>query len=234
MTDCASLTWPHAEHLADAGAVLVVPVGSTEQHGPHLPLTTDTDIAVAIAQGAARREPRLVVAPALPYGSSGEHRGFAGTLSIGQEAIELLLVELGRSASTTFSAFVFVSTHGGNLSALTRAVDRLRGEGRCVERWSPSWSGDLHAGRTETSLMLAIAPARVRLEAAAPGDGRPFSVLEPALRRGGLRSVTANGVLGDPTGADADEGRRLLDDAVLDLVATVTPHPTGPEREVTG
>src|SRR5205807_5160572 len=79
-------------------SLLVVPLGSTEQHGPHLPLSTDTDIAVALAERLAARRPHVVVAPALPYGSSGEHAGFAGTLSIGQAALEHVVIELVRSA----------------------------------------------------------------------------------------------------------------------------------------
>ena len=96
----AGATWPEAERDM-AGAVLAVPVGSTEQHGPHLPLSTDTDIAVALVERLAARRHDVVAAPAVAYGSSGEHAGFAGTLSIGREATELLLVELGRSASAT-------------------------------------------------------------------------------------------------------------------------------------
>ena len=114
-------------------AVLVVPVGSTEQHGPHLPLSTDTEIAVALAgrlaelrSGATSAPVRWSVAPAVPYGSSGEHDGFPGTISIGQEAIELLIVELARSASATFTRIVFVSAHGGNAEPLRRAMGRLR------------------------------------------------------------------------------------------------------------
>ena len=98
MTLLADLTWPEAARLAATGALLAVPVGSTEQHGPHLPLATDTDIAVALAVRLAARRPGVVVAPPVSYGSSGEHAGFAGTLSIGQAAVELMLTELGRSA----------------------------------------------------------------------------------------------------------------------------------------
>ena len=153
--------------------MLLVPVGATEQHGPHLPLTTDTDIAVALCARAASLESRAVVAPALAYGSSGEHEGFAGTLSIGGPATEQVLVELGRSASAHFSHLVLVSTHGGNRAVVDRAVARLQAEGRSAVAWVPSWTGDLHAGRTETSLMLAIAPERVDLTAAVAGDRRP-------------------------------------------------------------
>jgi creatinine amidohydrolase len=219
MTALADSTWPEVATAAGTGAVLVVPLGSTEQHGPHLPLTTDTDIAVAIAREASARRPRLVVAPPVAYGSSGEHDGFAGTLSIGQEATELVLVELGRSATAQFDRVIVVSAHGGNAAPLARAVARLADEGRAVEAWWPKWGGDLHAGRTETSLMLAIAPERVDLDRAEVGDTRSLATLLPVLEEQGVRSVSPNGVLGDPSGADAAEGRRLLDRAVDDLVS---------------
>lgn len=213
----SALAWPDVPV-----GVLAVPIGSTEQHGPHLPLTTDTDIAEAIVDGLAGRRPDLVVAPTVPYGSSGEHAGFPGTLSIGREATELLLVELGRSAADSFDAVLVVSTHGGNADPVNRAVGRLRDEGRQVRAWAPRWKGDAHAGRVETSVMLAVAPGRVDMGRAAPGNLAPLAGLLPALSTGGTRSVSENGVLGDPTGASADEGRRLLAAAIDDVEAMVT------------
>jgi creatinine amidohydrolase len=219
--DLDGLTWPEVEHRAQRGGILLVPVGSTEQHGPHLPLTTDTDIAVAVARQVGRLDPRVVVAPAVAYGSSGEHQAFAGTLSIGSDVTEAVLVELGRSASVAFARVVVVSTHGGNATPVARAMALLHAEGHPVMAWWPSWPGDLHAGRTETSLMLTIAPERVRLEQADAGDQRPIRTLLPLLVEGGVRAVSANGVLGDPTGASADEGDRLLAAAVADLAEMI-------------
>jgi creatinine amidohydrolase len=215
----AASTWPEAARAAELGRWLVVPLGSTEQHGPHLPLSTDTDIAVAVAEGAAARDRRLVVAPAVAYGASGEHQAFPGTISIGQDATRLLLLELGRSAAIDFDRVVVVSAHGGNAGPLAEAMRQLAEEGHPVSAWSPSWSGDLHAGRSETALMLAIAPERVHLDRAEPGDPRPLSELLPRLRAGGVRSVSENGVLGDPRGATAEEGGRLLGLAVGSLLA---------------
>ena len=212
----AGATWPEAERDM-TGAVLAVPVGSTEQHGPHLPLSTDTDVAVALVERLAARRHDVVAAPAIAYGSSGEHEGFAGTLSIGREATELLLVELGRSASATFAAVVLVSAHGGNRVPVERAERRLRAEGRRVLAVFPRWPGDAHAGRVETSLMLALHPDRVRRGLAEAGEAAPIEELMPRLVAGGVRRVSANGVLGDPAGADAAEGRRLLDRAVEEL-----------------
>ena len=215
----ADLVWPQAERVR--AGVLVVPIGATEQHGPHLPLSTDTDIAVALAERLADAlGAGAVVAPALAYGSSGEHAGFAGTVSIGREAVEHVLVELGRSASETFARVVLVSAHGGNAEPVVRAVERLRAEGRDAIALSPGFGGDAHAGRTETSVMLALCPERVR-PAAEAGATAPLADLWPALRERGVRAVSANGVLGDPAGASADEGRRLLETATAELAAAV-------------
>jgi mycofactocin system creatininase family protein len=221
MNRLSDATWPELGRLAAAGAVLVVPIGATEQHGPHLPVTTDADIAVAVVEAAAATDPLLVVALVVAYGSSGEHDGFAGTLSIGRDATEELLVELGRSASRDFAHVVLACAHGGNAAPLAGALGRLAAEGHPVTGWWPRWSGDLHAGRTETSLMLAIAPERVRLGLATAGDGRPVGELLPLLEARGVRSVSPTGVLGDPTGAGADEGERLLRAAAADLAAVV-------------
>jgi creatinine amidohydrolase len=220
----ADLAWPELEARNRQGraTVLAVPLGATEQHGPHLPLSTDTDIAVALCEALADVRDDLVVAPALAYGSSGEHEGFAGTLSIGQEALELVVVELVRSAMRTFDAVLLVSTHGGNLECVIRATARLRGEGHDIELFAPVTGGDAHAGRTETSLMLALAPAQVRMGVAVPGDTRPMAELLPLLKASGVRSVSASGILGDPIGAGAAEGEALiarLSDQLLAFVA---------------
>jgi mycofactocin system creatininase family protein len=209
-----------AAHAA-AGGILAVPIGSTEQHGPHLPLGTDSDVALAVARGLAGRMPDVAVAPLVAYGSSGEHAGFAGTLSIGQAALELLLLELGRSAGETYRRQVFVSAHGGNADTVSRVVRQLRAESRDVLLWTARWDGDAHAGVTETSLQLALDPGRVRTERAEPGNVAPLAELLPALRAGGVKAVSPNGVLGDPTGASADAGRALLETMTDDLHARV-------------
>lgn len=218
----ADLAWPDVADVVAGEAVLAVPLGATEQHGPHLPLGTDTDVAVALCERLAAARAGVVVAPALPYGSSGEHAGFAGTLSIGRAALVTVLVELVRSATDTFRHVLLVSGHGGNAEPLARAAGLLRAESRDVETFLPRWEGDPHAGRTETSLQLALDARRVRLDRAAAGDTRPLAQLLPELRSGGVRRVSPNGVLGDPSGASAAEGEQLLDALTADLLAHVT------------
>jgi creatinine amidohydrolase len=214
------LRWPEVAAVA-AGSLLVVPLGSTEQHGPHLPLGTDSAVAVALAGRLAAARADVVVAPVLPFGAAGEHAAFPGTLSIGAAALELVVVELVRSADA-FAGVVLVSGHGGNAEALRSAVKTVTAEGRRAFAWAPCLPGaDAHAGRTETSLLLALSPEDVRLAAAERGDTRPLAAVMGELRRGGVAAVSANGVLGDPAGANAEEGWRLLDRLAADLIAAV-------------
>ncbi|HWG26706.1 mycofactocin biosynthesis peptidyl-dipeptidase MftE [Actinospica sp.] len=209
----AELTWPEVAERAAGGALLAVPMGSTEQHGPHLPLSTDADIAMALCERLAAELPDVLIAPLVPYGSSGEHAGFAGTLSIGQDATEHLALELGRSAAETFSRLLFVSGHGGNAEPLGRAVARLQAESRDVVLFQPDWeNGDAHAGREETAMLLALRPAIVRVELSAPGERRPLAEIMPRLRAEGVRAVSPSGVLGDPTKATAVAGAQLLNE----------------------
>lgn len=212
-TSLVARTWPTV-----GAPVLIVPLGSTEQHGAHLPLDTDTSIAVVVAEALAARAKAAgedaVVAPAVAYGSSGEHQDFAGTISIGTAALELMLIELGRSASHWARRTVFVNGHGGNLEALIAAVRVLRSEQRDAA-WLPCAPDngephDAHAGHLETSLALHLRPSLVRTNRVEPGATEPIGELLPRLRAGGVRSVSPNGVLGNPTTATAAEGDRLL------------------------
>ncbi|MBR7833133.1 mycofactocin biosynthesis peptidyl-dipeptidase MftE [Actinospica durhamensis] len=211
--DLSRSTWPQ---VPPSGATVLVPVGSTEQHGPHLPLSTDSVIASAVAERtAARLGGSRFVAPVVAFGNSGEHAGFPGTVSIGHEALRLVLIELVRSLGLWAARTVLVNGHGGNVRTLNEAVGQLRTEGHAV-----AWTGcdfpgaDAHAGRTETSVLLHLAPETVDLAAAEAGETRPIRELMRQLEAGGVRAVAANGVLGDPSGADAQEGRRLMDDLV--------------------
>jgi mycofactocin precursor peptide peptidase len=170
------------------------------------------------------------VAPAIAFGSSGEHDAFPGTLSIGTPALIEVLVELGRDASRDWGGLLLVNGHGGNDEAVSAAVARLRAEGRqCAAFAVAPASGDAHAGRTETALLLHLDPAVVRIELAQAGERRPLSEVIDRLRGDGVRAVSPNGVLGDPRGATADEGRRLLDEltdacaAALDAVLPPVP-----------
>jgi mycofactocin precursor peptide peptidase len=218
VTSLAGSVWPEMP----GAPLLVVPLGSVEQHGHHLPLGTDTSVACAAAERAAAALDGVLLAPALAYGASGEHEGFPGTISIGTEALTGLLVEYGRSACRWAGRVLIVNGHGGNLDALRSAVPLLRSEGRDVA-WFPCGvaGGDAHAGRTETSLMLHVEPEWVVGGRAVPGVTTPIGELLPRLRDEGVRAVSPTGVLGDPTGASAEEGAALLSALAHRLVAAV-------------
>jgi mycofactocin system creatininase family protein len=208
-----------SRQLDGTSAAVVVPVGSTEQHGPHLPLDTDTRIATAVARSMLDRlsDHSYLLAPAVAYGASGEHESFPGTISIGEEALERLLVEFGRSACRWAPRVLFVNGHGGNVAVLRSATRLLRHEGRDVAWCSCSVAGgDAHAGHTETSLLLYLSPSDVLVGQTRPGNTAPLAELMPRMRSGGVAAVSEVGILGDPTTANAVDGERLFGEMVTD------------------
>lgn len=212
-----------AEVAAGSPSTLVIPLGSTEQHGPHLPLDTDTRIAEAVAARVVASNNTAWLGPTIAIGASGEHQGFAGTLSVGTEVLASMLIEIARTAGPEFDRIAVINAHGGNLTALTRAHQTCEFEGRRLMKWSVRLpDADLHAGRTETSLMLAIAPDLVRLDRAEAGVQAPLDEILSTIHKEGLKGVTPNGVLGDPTGATAEEGRELLEQLVADAAREVS------------
>ena len=218
MRDLSNLTWQQVP----SAPLVVVPVGSIEQHGPHLPLDTDLAVAQAVAMEVVASTPGAWLAPALPYGASGEHQDFAGTCSIGTEALRHVVLELVRSMSTWARRVVLINGHGGNVTALTQAVDQLVAEGHDV-----AWvgcqvpGGDLHAGMTETSLMQHIRPISLRRDRIEPGNLSPLQDILPTMAQRGVAAVSANGVLGDPRGYSEAEGRRCLTVMVASVQATL-------------
>ena len=223
-----------SSQLLSTSPSILIPLGSTEQHGPHLPLDTDTRIATAVARGAraslhARLGQEWLVAPAIAYGASGEHQSFAGTISIGTDALTTLLVEYGRSAASWAQRLVFVNGHGGNVGALRAAAALLRAEGRDAG-WCPcvAVGGDAHAGHTETSVLLHISPADVLTDRWLAGNRAPLPELLPSMRSGGVEAVSPVGVLGDPTTATAAEGKRIFSEMVDDCVRRVGRWAPGP------
>lgn len=201
--------------------IIALPIGSCEQHGPHLPLDTDTRIAIALCERLASAHDNILIAPATAIAASGEHAGFAGTLSIGTAALTTVLVETVRSANWA-AGVVFINGHDGNAHAVHAAVAVLHGEQRRVTAWWPQLDdADAHAGNTETSLMLVIAPETVRMDLAEVGVTTPLTEILDGLRLHGVASVSPNGVLGDPRTATAAQGQELLTRFAAQLISHV-------------
>ena len=168
-----------------ADALLVVPVGSTEQHGPHLATGTDALIATAIAERAAevaRAPETILLAPTLAYGASDHHLPFGGTLSLRVSTFQFVLHDLLASAAGAGVRRVFVlNGHGGNAAACEIAVAEAARElglhaatalaSELIDEGAIDGPVRGHAGSFETSLLLALEPGRVRPELARPSPG---------------------------------------------------------------
>lgn len=231
----AEMTCPEVAQAVAAGATTVIlPLGATEQHGPHLPLGTDSFRAAALAERLAAHLPGALVAPVLPLGCSDEHSGFAGLLGLEHATLAGVIVESARRmAAWGIRRLILLSAHGGNERALSMAVQRLRKELPTLEVCTPGSltavpaallalaegagitleSFGLHAGEGETSEMLHLCPELVQMQRATPGYAGDMAAVLPVLEQAGLRGVTANGVLGDPRAADGERGKRYLDAA---------------------
>lgn len=234
MTDLlAEMTWGEvADAIAGGATTVILPLGATEQHGPHLPLGTDTFRAAALAERLAAALPNALVAPTLPIGCSDEHTGFAGLLSLDHATLAAVIVDCAaRMAGWGVQRLVLLSSHGGNASALALAATQLQ-ERACpvsllvlaasmplthaLQRIAAAdgVSSDalgLHAGEGETSEMLHLRPDLVRFERLGPGYTGPMADILAQLRKCGLKAVTATGTLGDPSAAEAGRGARYLD-----------------------
>ena len=188
--------------------IVLLALGSWEQHGAHLPFDTDTVIIESVVDAAIRsvdpENTQFSVVPTIGVTASDEHNGFAGTLSIGTNALSDAVVSIARSASWA-RGICIVNGHGGNSDALKLVHSALDYENIRHSIWSlPYYEGaDMHAGHTETSLMLHLAPDTVRMDLAEVGAVGDSEMLIERMRAGGIKEVSSNGVVGDPTNATA-------------------------------
>jgi len=203
-----------SQDISGRAPLLLLPLGAWEQHGPHLPLDTDTVIVNRVVSDVlttdALKNIDIIVAPTIAITASDEHQGFPGTLSTGTQALKDSVVAICRSASWARGVCI-VNGHGGNADALAAITSALEYEQITHSVWSlPSYvGGDMHAGHTETSLMLHISPDSVRdipLE-----SGTPFaSGIVDVMREHGVQGISLNGIIGDASTATASHGEAVL------------------------
>jgi creatinine amidohydrolase/Fe(II)-dependent formamide hydrolase-like protein/7-cyano-7-deazaguanine synthase in queuosine biosynthesis len=236
------LTWPEAEKKFKEVDIALLPVGSTEQHGPHLPVGTDAFDAEYLARRVAEAcsSPKPLVLPLIPYGVSYHHGDFKGTLSISNATLSSLVYEIGMSAAQNgISKLVIVNAHGGNTPALDYAAQMINRDARifiCVDTGETSdvdisklveTPNDVHAGEIETSTSLAVRPHLVRLDKATKLVPKFSSrYLNFSSKRGVLwyahtKKISPTGVMGDPSKATAEKGKKIWEIMIAHLVALV-------------
>lgn len=238
----SEVSWTDAD-AADAD-LAALPVGSTEQHGPHAPLGTDALAAEAVARaGVDRYDGEVVVGPTVPVGVAEEHRHFAGTLWVSEDTFRAYLRETVASlASYGWDRVIVVNGHGGNVAPLREACGRLTRDGVAYAvpfTWFDAVDlddvpaleagvGMGHGGPLETSLVRAIDPALVdadRFAEAAAGAAEGWGEWQSGTNLAyDSAEFTESGVVGDPGESSAEAGEQLLDAAgraLADLFGTV-------------
>ncbi len=234
MPNWAELTADEIGALAGPGAVGLVPVGATEQHGPHLPTGTDTIIATALCAAASAATGAIVLPPIVVGCSYGHGTGLPGTLSLSPAQLAATVRQWAEWAATSnLTRLLFVNAHAGNEAGLSTGTDHLRLHRPDLRVGFVTWwnlsddlrremladGPDAHANQAETSLMRVIAPDLVRLERLADADdedrtaGLVFRYTAPAL--------SANGVTGRPSASSPQQGAALrsrIIAALTDLV----------------
>jgi creatinine amidohydrolase len=235
--------------LAVGTRSVILALGSTEQHGPHAPLGTDTIIVEELGRRLAERIDALL-APVVPLGYCPQHTPWPGSISIRNETLAQLLLEMADNlAGQGFDRFVFISGHGGNRTALDLAAGNLKRArpgvqvvhahllavqtGRTLrERVQARWPQPLsriweaHGGEQETALVMAVDPALVDLAAAAPEpevDAYLAANRDPEVFRVdyGLADVAPAGNWGDPRGASPAQGEIIYEELVAQLAAKI-------------
>jgi creatinine amidohydrolase len=250
----AYLNWKQVDALPRESTLLVLPTAAIEQHGPHLPLATDTLINNLLLGHALEKLPAELPVYALPpvhYGKSNEHRGFPGTLSVSASTFMAILRDLGASiASAGFKRLVLYNTHGGNTSLIDVMARDLRAEfglrmfalhgsgGIPFEGLDPQeLAYGFHAGEVETSFLLASVPDLVDPSAytvnyiadiAKPQLLRPENA--PAIFSWLTADIAPSGVLGDPRPATAGKGARWIEEASTQIATLLEAMLRYPDR----
>jgi creatinine amidohydrolase/Fe(II)-dependent formamide hydrolase-like protein len=236
------LTWPDAQERFQQVDIALLPVGSIEQHGPHLPLDTDAFDAyyLALRVAEACSEPKPLVLPNISYGVAYHHDEFKGTVSISNDALARLVYDIGMSVSQNgIKKLAIINAHGGNSPALNHAAQMINRDAHifvCVDSGETSdvdiyalveTPNDVHAGEIETSTSLAVRPHLVKMDQARREVPEFSSRYLDFTSKHGVswyaytRKISRSGVMGDPTKANAEKGKKIWEIMITHLVALV-------------
>jgi creatinine amidohydrolase len=228
------MTWPEIRRAIDSGfTTAVFAVGSTEQHGPHLPTMTDARIGDDVAGRVARKLGHALQARTIDVGQSEHHLAFAGTISLKAETLALILRDYVASlAHHGFMRIIIIPSHGGNFATVRQAIETARQAHSGVEMTGftdllalteflnqasarygvPAEDSGAHAGESETSIMMALEGGLVASDRFAPGYIGPLGEAEMrVIFEKGMPALTSNGILGDPRAASAEKGEDYLE-----------------------
>lgn len=209
----------------------IIPIGSLEQHGSHLPVSTDSLIAEYLARMAAEKVGAFVL-PVISYGVSFEHKPMFN-ISVRHSTLSTMICDTCVSlVENRIKQIIMINGHHGNMGALQYIAQELVGRipkttsVHTIHYWHMMNSEFDHAGEVETSLLLAIAPELVRMDRAAPNSKR-LSKSKAAYRSitnapGSFPKITGNGVWGDPRNATAQKGNKLIQEITTRLAKTIT------------
>ncbi|MGV9915400.1 creatininase family protein [Streptomyces tendae] len=247
------LTAAELRDLAARDAVVLLPVGATEQHGPHLPTGVDDFLASVVSARAATLASEytgVVVAPSVPIGLSEHHIPFGGTLTVSLATLHALLRDICRSVTRAgFSRILIVNGHGGNMTALNALTTELTvelgtpiafasyfGAGREAMRdILEAQDGLMHACEGETSMMMAAFPELIHAEHLPEAHGPRFTLpaesTEPVYMAVTFDRVTQSGVAGDARVASAEKGERLLEGCARALADIIVRDPWAKEKD---
>jgi creatinine amidohydrolase/Fe(II)-dependent formamide hydrolase-like protein len=236
------LTSPEVREKIRRVNVALLPVGSIEQHGPHLPLDTDAFDADYLARRVAEAcsDPKPLVLPLISFGVSYTHDDFKGTLSVSNDALSRFVYEIGMNAARNgIKKLVIINAHGGNGPALNYAAQMINRDADifvCVDTGETSdvdidrfieTPNDVHAGEIETSTALAVRPHQVRMDQTVRSVPKfssrylNFTSKRAVMWYGHTHKISSSGVLGDPTRASAEKGQKIWEIMIAHLVALV-------------
>ncbi|MCP8321537.1 MAG: creatininase family protein [archaeon] len=235
------LTWQEVDELKRRTDKVLIPIGSLEQHGPHLPLSTDTIIAFEVAKRVAEKLD-VALAPPISLGFSIEHIDFSGTVSLDPLTLTYILKNLCSSlAKHGFKKIFIINGHGGNRATIESAIQLIKSElnislysftllsivQKAFNKIRESPKGELgHADEVETSLMLAICPEKVKMDKCIDESPKLQAHLtfEASKKEVSFawrtKEISESGVIGAPSKASEEKGRLMLD-YLIDKITTI-------------
>jgi creatinine amidohydrolase len=241
-------TWPEIREAATAGRVAVLPVGTIEQHGPHLPLATDVLTATEVSRRAVERIPdEAVLLPSVCYAFNEHHLDFPGTIAVDGETFARYVTDIGRSlAHHGFRKILMVNGHGSNVPFLDIAARNVTNRTEAICAMASWWSlvprelfaelresaypgGMAHGCELETSALLYLRADLVRMDLAQPDFPSQRSEFfywdlerpSPVYFQEFFSRYSRTGTLGDPTKATAEKGRRFVEGVVERMIALI-------------